>query len=105
MLLRATFDCDVEACNEPTESFDIAGRFEPHLVLLDVAMPGMTGFEVARQLRELDIPPFLLVARTGFVETSIRERCLNEGFNYVVAKPGLDELMRLIEAAQRLAEV
>ena len=44
----------------------MAGQFRPDLVLLDVMLPGLDGFEVCRQLREIsDVPVVLLTARSG----------------------------------------
>jgi CheY-like chemotaxis protein len=105
LLRRAVPDCEVETRNDPRQCLDLAEQFEPHLILLDVAMPGMSGFEVARELRKLDIPPFLLVARTGFAEASMREKCLANDFNFVLPKPGLDELLQLMDVARKFAEV
>ena len=48
------------------EALAAAGRSRPDLVLLDVMLPGLDGFEVCRQLREMsDVPVVLLTARSG----------------------------------------
>jgi DNA-binding response OmpR family regulator len=48
------------------EALAVAGRSRPDLVLLDVMLPGLDGFEVCRQLREVsDVPVVLLTARSG----------------------------------------
>jgi DNA-binding response OmpR family regulator len=48
------------------EALVMAGRSRPDLVLLDVMLPGLDGFEVCRQLREVsDVPVVLLTARSG----------------------------------------
>lgn len=104
-LRRVAPDCEVETCNEPGECVDIAVRFEPHLILLDLAMPSMTGYEVAQRLRKLTLPPFVLVARTGFADLATRDQCLANGFNYVLPKPGLDQLLRMIAVARKFAEL
>jgi DNA-binding response OmpR family regulator len=48
------------------EALAVAGRYRPDLVLLDVMLPGLDGFEVCRRLREMsDVPVLLLTARGG----------------------------------------
>src|SRR5689334_6260519 len=103
-LRRAAPDCEVETCNEARECIDIALRFEPHLILLDLAMPGMSGCEVANRLRKLVIRPFVLVACTCFADSATRDQCLANGFNYVLPKPGMNQLLRLIAVARKFAE-
>ncbi|HYX66272.1 MAG TPA: response regulator [Burkholderiales bacterium] len=73
-------------------------EFQPDVVLLDIGMPGMSGYEVARTLRERhgDNCP-LLIAITGFKKTS--ERLLGQvvGFNHYVTKPySMDHLLTLL---------
>lgn len=63
-------------------------EFDPHAVLLDIGMPGMSGYEVARTLRERLGPRCpLLIAVTGWKKTS--ERLLGQivGFDHYVTKP------------------
>lgn len=72
--------------------------FAPHAVLLDINMPGMSGYEVARTLREryADNCP-LLIAITAWKKTS--ERLLGQivGFHHYVTKPySTDELLALL---------
>lgn len=71
----------------------------PDLVLLDVMMPGMNGYEVTRRIREnknLPFIPILLV--TACEETSVEEG-LNLGANDFIRKPiNLDQLLERIQA-------
>ena len=73
-------------------------EFEPHAVFLDIGMPGMSGYAVARTLRERfgERAP-LLVAVTGWKKAS--ERLLGQivGFDHYVTKPyEIDELLGLL---------
>src|SRR5262249_35586383 len=60
----------------------------PEMVILDLGMPGMDGFEVARRLRALpggkDV---LLVALTGWAQEEDRRRCYEAGFDGHMPKP------------------
>lgn len=76
-------------------------RLEPHLVLLDVMLPDLDGFEVTRRLRAAgnDCPILFLTARTG---TDDRISGLSVGGDDYVAKPfNLEEVLLRIEAILR----
>lgn len=78
-------DIDVTAAQNGVEGLELAlhGGFD--LILLDVMMPGLDGFEVLRRLREQrDTPVLMLTART---ESASRIRGLNEGADDYLPKP------------------
>ena len=56
-----------------------------------MAMPKFNGLEVAKTLRSLDLPPFLLAAISGRGEPAIRDRCMAEGFDRFILKPATNE--------------
>jgi CheY-like chemotaxis protein len=74
-------------------------RVHPALILMDVQMPGMDGFEATHQIRgipELEKTP--IIAMTAMAMHGDRERCLAEGMNDYVSKPvNLKELTQIIE--------
>jgi CheY-like chemotaxis protein len=74
-------------------------NFAPQVVLLDIGMPGMSGYEVARRLRAVPTPPgALLVALTGYGQDEDRRRALEAGFDYHLVKPvDFDILLGLLE--------
>lgn len=73
-------------------------KYQPDAVLLDIGMPGVTGFEVARQLREeLREACPLLVAVTAWGQPAARKLGKLSGFNHYLVKPYLiDELLALL---------
>jgi CheY-like chemotaxis protein len=76
----------------------------PHLVLLDISLPGMDGVEVLRQLRTvrpLDGVP--VVALTAHAMAGDRERFLDMGFDGYVSKPIVEEAALLQAVAGLLA--
>jgi CheY-like chemotaxis protein len=79
--------CDIATCNDPRAACEVARQFKPDLVLLDIAMPGMSGFAVAKALHAAGLPPFLLVARTGYADPETRAQCEAAGFKLVLVKP------------------
>jgi len=76
-------------------------RFEPNVVILDIGMPGMDGYEVARSIR--DNPRFhdiLLIALTGWGTVDDQRRSRRAGFDHHLVKPAdLDVLHRLLREA------
>jgi CheY-like chemotaxis protein len=74
----------------------------PHIVLLDLGMPGMDGFEVARRLADRpERGEFRLVALTGWGQQTDRERTRKAGFDDHLVKPLQLPLLRaLLVAAQ-----
>ena len=77
-----------------------AKQFEPHIVLLDIAMPGLDGFEVCRRLRlQDDIAIIMLTARD---EVTDKVSALDLGADDYVPKPfAFDELVARIRAVLR----
>jgi CheY-like chemotaxis protein len=67
----------------------LSGEFD--LLLLDLGMPGLDGFEVLRRLRANEAQaqrrPLAVVAVTGYAADTDRQRCLAAGFNDHLAKP------------------
>ncbi|MEO8022379.1 response regulator [Polaromonas sp.] len=82
----------------------MARQFMPAVVILDIGLPGMNGFEVAQQLRKLpQTQDALLIALTGYGEAESRLRSQKAGFDHHVVKPAdIDHLLSVIsQAAQR----
>ena len=80
------------------EALDATREFKPHVVLLDIGMPKITGYEAARRLRQRygdDCP--VLIAVTGWKQASDKILANLAGFDHHVAKPyDPSELMRLL---------
>jgi CheY-like chemotaxis protein len=83
-------------------------EFHPHVLVLDIAMPRLDGYEVSERVRRLEwTRDVLIVALTGRAEFLDRARSHASGFDYHVTKPiALDEVIRLIERSnERLHHV
>lgn len=79
----------------------VARAFRPDVVLLDLGLPGLSGFEVARQLRsELDGEAPVMIAVTGQGQPEDRERAHAAGFDHHLLKPvDMRTLDRLLAGA------
>jgi CheY-like chemotaxis protein len=63
-------------------------EFQPNVVLLDIGLPKMNGYEVAAQLRKsASRRPLILVAFTGYGQDEDRRRVREAGFDYHLVKP------------------
>lgn len=66
----------------------LAGQMEPALILLDIQLPGMDGYAVARALRaDARLAAIPIVAVTSYAMPGDRERCLAAGCNGYIEKP------------------
>jgi CheY-like chemotaxis protein len=69
-------------------ALDTAKRFRPDYVLLDLGLPGMTGFEVCQQIkRDPELSKVKVFAVTGYAQTSYQERAAQVGFDGYFVKP------------------
>lgn len=79
---------DVRTAYGGQEALDAAEAFLPAVVLLDIGMPGMNGYDVARGLREQPATrTALLVAMTGWGQDEDRCRSQEAGFDQHLVKP------------------
>ena len=81
--------------------------FKPEVVLLDIGLPGMSGYEVARRLRALpEGRNMLLIAVTGYGGHENQMQCQAAGFDYHIVKPvDFDALKALINSYASTATV
>ncbi|HEY9422376.1 MAG TPA: PAS domain S-box protein, partial [Thermoanaerobaculia bacterium] len=74
-----------------------AAEFRPDVAFLDIAMPEMDGYEVAKRLRQMSGCGPVLVALTGYGQEEDRRRALEAGFDHHLVKPAsLDALRQLL---------
>jgi len=79
---------EVKVANEGMSALRIAEQFRPDVVLLDIGLPGMNGFEVAHRLRlQPGSRDALLIALTGYGEAESRSRSAKAGFDFHMVKP------------------
>ncbi len=78
----------VHAVYDGPSALEAAAAFRPDTVLLDIGLPGLDGYEVARRLRaDPALQDVLLIAISGYCQAEDRRRSRKAGFDHHVAKP------------------
>jgi PAS domain S-box-containing protein len=79
---------DVRTASSGAAALALAPMFLPHVAFLDIGMPGMNGYELARRLRaDPAAGGLLLVAVTGWGQAEDRRRAIEAGFDHHLTKP------------------
>ena len=95
----AKTDCETEIAVDGQEAFDKAVSFQPDLILLDVMMPKLSGFEVCQKLKSDDATKNIMVLMvTALNELGDIERAIDAGTNDFLSKPvNRVELIKRVE--------
>jgi PAS domain S-box-containing protein len=91
---------DVRLARDGRDALDKFASYRPSVVLLDIGMPGMDGYEVAREIRVRHPgQAATLVALTGWGQDEDRKRARDAGFDHHMVKPAeIDALQRLLSS-------
>jgi signal transduction histidine kinase len=91
---------EVTSVHDGPVALSVFGELKPDVALLDIGMPGLTGYEVARKMRQ-SAPrvPLTLIAITGWGQDIDKERAFAAGFDHHLTKPvdpqSLAELLKI----------
>jgi len=90
---------DVHTAHDGKRGFELISELKPDLAIVDVGLPGMDGFQVARAVRSRpELTSVFMVALTGYGQARDQEAALGAGFNRHLVKPlDFEELTRLME--------
>jgi len=78
---------EVMVAHEAEHALHLAATQQPGVVLLDIGLPGMDGYEICRRLRQGGLPHALIVAMTGYGLERDRRRSQDAGFDTHLVKP------------------
>ena len=81
------------------EALAEAARFQPDVVICDIGLPDISGYEVARALRSRHGPRLYLAALTGWVQPADRARSFAAGFDQHLIKPASGLVLNAVIAA------
>jgi signal transduction histidine kinase/ActR/RegA family two-component response regulator len=107
MLLGRIYDHDVMTAHGGTEGIELAEQFLPDLILLDIGLPGMDGFEVASHLRKLpSMQKAIIVALSGYSKEQVALKHAGVAhFDHHLLKPvdpdQLERLLKIIEEEEK----
>jgi CheY-like chemotaxis protein len=105
-LLRASLTRDghrVEVADRGASGLDLARSCQPEVVLVDIGLPDMDGYEVGRRIRALLGPSVQLIALTGYGQAEDRQRSRAAGFDAHLVKPVSEQHLREAMAARHVA--
>jgi PAS domain S-box-containing protein len=100
MLLRM-MGHEVDAANDGEEGLKVAAKVRPHVAILDIGLPKMNGYDLAKLMRaEPWGRDLVLVALTGWGQEEHRQRSADSGFDHHLTKPvDLEALQQILAAA------
>ena len=95
--LLQIYSYEVVTVHNGTDALQKAAEIEPHAVLLDIGLPDMNGFEVAKRMRDAGNRS-LLVALSGYGQVMHRNEARDSGFDHYLTKPAsIKEIIGLME--------
>ncbi|MEX2169007.1 MAG: ATP-binding protein [Pirellulales bacterium] len=97
LLLTTAGGHEIEYAYDGPSALEAAHKLQPEIILLDIGLPGMNGYDVVRELRTSGkFGDALIVALTGYGTEEDRLRSLEAGFDeHLVKPPSLDMLVEL----------
>ncbi len=103
MLLQAAGH-EVLTAHEGLSAVQSALDYQPDVMLLDIGLPGLNGYEVAKRVRqEPQLRDVVLVALTGYGQDSDRATSLQAGFNHHMVKPAsFEQIKQILASVPRL---
>ncbi len=103
----AGVDCDIETAYDGRETLDKVASFHPDLILLDVMMPKLSGFEVCQEVKSNPATRNVMILMvTALAEQGDIERAVKAGADDFVSKPvNKLELLRRVENMLKLRHI
>lgn len=87
-LLLEALGHEIQTAYDGLSAVEAAIKFLPNVVLLDIGLPGIDGFEVVKRLRRHpELSGVVVVAMTGYGQEEDKRRSIEAGFNYHLVKP------------------
>jgi CheY-like chemotaxis protein len=99
-LLMSELGHEVRTAHDGPSALEAALECRPNVVLLDIGLPGLDGYEVAKRMRQQPVlQNVVLVAMTGYGKESDRQRAQEAGFDHHLVKPAKLEKVQQILAS------
>jgi CheY-like chemotaxis protein len=92
----------VQAVYSGQSALEAVHNFRPEIILLDIGLPGMSGYDVAKNLRaEPAAQGVIIAALTGYGQEADRKRSWESGFDYHLTKPPDPHILESLLASPR----
>jgi signal transduction histidine kinase/DNA-binding response OmpR family regulator len=93
---------EVKTVTDGPQALACTRVFAPHVAVVDIGLPGMNGYDVARRLQQDGLPrPALLIALTGYGQKEDRSRSHEAGFHHHFVKPADPRVIQAVIAGWR----
>jgi CheY-like chemotaxis protein len=94
---------DVRMARDGVEAVEAAKEFRPEMILLDIGMPRMNGYDACRRIREMDFGrDVIIVALTGWGQDEDKRRSKEAGFDRHLIKPidpeAIEKLLAVLQS-------
>jgi PAS domain S-box-containing protein len=101
VLILEMLGAEVRVAYDAPSALDVLDNYSPSVMLLDIGLPGMDGYELARRVRQRPGgSDAMLIALTGWGQAEDRERSAKAGFDRHLVKPlEIDDLMSVLDRA------
>ena len=87
-MLLESMDNEVRTANDGLDALRVAEDFEPHVIILDIGMPRLNGYETCRRIRERAFGEnVVMIALSGWGQEEDKRRAQEAGFHYHLVKP------------------
>jgi len=107
-LLVRCWGFEVQVAYDGTQALEATCAYRPHVLLVDIGMPAMDGYSLARGLRGAGLTEAVLVAVTGYADEAHRRQGQEAGFDHYLVKPvepgELQSLLALVRKARDLGQ-
>ena len=92
---------EVFVAHDGEAALELSVAVRPNVVLLDIGLPGMDGYEICRRMRKLGLEDTYIIAMTGYGQERDRRRSSEAGFDEHTVKPvDIEQLSRLISSVR-----
>ena len=101
-MLLETIGHEAFAVNDPYEALEKAGNELPDVIILDIGLPEIDGYEVAKRIRQIPgVCESKLIALTGYGQEDDLKKAIDAGFDHHLVKPlDFDNLMKILEKCE-----
>jgi two-component system, NarL family, response regulator NreC len=100
-MLRAQLDCEILAeCEDGATTIEMIGRLKPDILILDLMMPGLAGFDVIRKSLQLSPTSRIIVLSMHSKEGYVLEAMRSGAVAFVIKDSGPEELIQAIKNVQ-----